>query len=121
MAKTESQFTQSFHRRIRERFPKWVVTKLNDSSTSGLPDACITGLGRTLWVEYKVAPNVPTKLQLHTLAKLDAASHGRALLVTFLRDGATVLVSRPGDTAASKFGSHDEAIDYLFGVLEFAR
>jgi hypothetical protein len=120
MAKTESQFTQSFHRRVRARFPKWVVKKFNDSSTSGLPDACITGLGRTLWVEYKVFPNRPTPLQLDTLTKLGAASHGRALIVTFQRDGC-LLVMRPEDTVPAVFYSRDEAIDYLFGVLEFAR
>jgi hypothetical protein len=79
----ENTRTRQMLTRVRERYPHAVAMKLNDRTTGGLPDAVITLSGRSLWVESKRGRLTLTPIQRRTLAKLHAASDGRALAVVF--------------------------------------
>lgn len=94
---TEAVQTVAFLRRLRLAAPDAVIVKYNDRRTTGLPDASCTWRGRTLWLEFKVRSsgdvgtlpevlartNRRAQIQLHTLARYDRASEGRAFLVLF--------------------------------------
>ena len=76
--KTEAQYTSDVLRELRLLRPEWIVTKVNDRTTAGIPDAfCCRDDGSTLWVEFKrsltARPNITTLLtpaQTLTLGKM---------------------------------------------------
>ena len=103
---TEATRTAEFLKALRARVgPLADVTKYNDRSTSGTPDASLTAYGRTVWMEFKhrktdmILPellaqtNRRSKLQIHRLWRLHYASHGRAFLVVFEKDRSVSLVA----------------------------
>lgn len=70
---TESAFTSKLLKALRSHvmLRDAVIWKLNDRTTSGIPDFVVTTReGRTTWWEVKVAPNDLTKIQRYYLAKL---------------------------------------------------
>lgn len=113
---TEAQYTQRFHRRLRERYPHFVVGKLNDRSTAGIPDGFVAGLGHTLWVEYKAVKLGLTKLQRYTIRRLHAATDGRAVTIVFLTDG-RIQIHCPDGAPRFTCEGIDPAIDILFAIL----
>lgn len=83
--KTESQYTSDVLGHLRTLEPLWVVTKINDRTTAGIPDAFVCNARGTTWIEFKrsnaFTPNVEmllTPAQKRTLSKmhtLGAAYH----------------------------------------------
>ncbi len=64
--KTESSFTSEVLGHLRKLRPDYVVTKVSDRYTAGVPDAFFCRQGETVWLEMKratsKAPNVNTLL-----------------------------------------------------------
>lgn len=122
---TEAKLTRTFLARWRERYPHAVVFKINDRTTSGIPDAAITMGGRTAWIEFKRDAHTLTALQRTTLLKLDQASEGRAFLVVFDTRRKQITVYDLAATSAAAtyrtFPNRDEAISYLVAQVEFGR
>ncbi len=82
---TEARLTQRFLVALKLAAPSAVVLKFNDRTTSGLPDACVTENGRTIWLEFKRDKiDKWSVLQAQTLLRLSKASHGRAFYVVFV-------------------------------------
>lgn len=106
---TESAFTSKLLKALRSHvmLRDAVIWKLNDRTTSGIPDVLISLRGVTTFFELKVWPNSPTKIQTYFLQKLMP----RAYLVTLTRDKGILLVG------ASKFM---EVFDFNEAVREIA-
>lgn len=119
---TEAQLTRKFLSRWRERYGHAVVFKLNDRTTGGLPDACITMCGRTLWIEFKRDKPKLTAIQEEATRRLCLASEQRSVVVVFNRRTTHVEVWEPhhGPAGAAlrlvnNDHSTDQAITYLVG------
>lgn len=69
---TESQFTSKLLRALKQHpaLKEAVIWKLNDRTTSGIPDVLVSQYGWTTFFELKVWPNRTTKIQQYYLAKL---------------------------------------------------
>lgn len=78
---SEAALTRAFLGLLRDHGA--LAYKLNDRSTSGLPDAVVLGAGRSLWIECKREHEPLTVLQARTLLKLAQATDGRAAVVRF--------------------------------------
>lgn len=96
---TEATRTRLFLTKLQAIRGGAVVTKYNDRSTSGIPDASLTWGGRTLWMEFKhrkvgdVRPFAEllkdhrhAKLQAFLIWRLYHASGGRAFFILFEPD-----------------------------------
>lgn len=81
---TESAFTRKLLRALRSHaaLKEGIVWKLNDNFTKGIPDVLIYLHGFTTFLELKVWPNTPTKIQAYYLRKLILRAH----IVTLLKD-----------------------------------
>ncbi len=125
-------FLKALKARVRGTFAE--VTKYNDRTSSGIPDASLTCYGRTVWMEFKhrkTPVDIPTlllktnkrsKLQTHRLWRLQYASHGRAFYVIF-EPGRDVTLVRVLTHALPTFrieasGPMDEIIDYLVRLCD---
>jgi hypothetical protein len=95
---TEAQYTRLFLKTVRETYPRAVVDKFNDSTTSGLEDSAWTDEGRTLWIEFKKDKPALTEIQRLRLLKRDNASDGRAIVVVFKRGRVVDLYDASYDT-----------------------
>ena len=80
---TEAEYTSAFLKKFRARYPRAVAYKINDRTTSGIPDTAITDDGRSLWIEFKKDRPALTEIQRRQLLRLDNASDGRAVIVVF--------------------------------------
>lgn len=107
---TESMFTGKLIRALKQHpalREAW-IQKHNDRSSAGIPDLSVSiGCG-TLWIEVKVAPYRPTRLQDWTLRKLGVG----AMLVAALNDGRSVAVVCY-DNSSAKFLDFDNAIEEI--------
>ena len=84
MIKPESAFIQAIHRRLKKHPQPPHIVKFADRFTTGIPDCLYIGSsGISLWVEYKVAPNKPTALQIETLETLMKFSQKIAIITKF--------------------------------------
>lgn len=90
---TEASVTQALHLVLKTRLPNYEVTKIADRATIGRPDSCVTGNGRTTWLEIKLLrkgdsiEKCSKPIQLHTMKRLQVLSGGRAWYVVYdLRD-----------------------------------
>ncbi len=81
---TEAQYTREFLKQFRAKHPQAVAFKINDRTTSGIPDSAITMSGRTLWLEFKRDKPALTPLQATTLTRLARASDRRSFCIVFL-------------------------------------
>lgn len=71
MIKPESAFIKAVNQRLKQHPQPPHIIKFADRFTKGIPDTLYIGVsGISLWVEYKVAPNKATALQLDTLKTL---------------------------------------------------
>lgn len=92
---TEARLTQALL--AEARLKGFVSIKRNDHSTSGIPDATITGLGRTCWIEVKYAN---PSFKSHGLQELTACRLALAgLCIYVIYDGPrnTVSIVAPKD------------------------
>lgn len=120
---TEAQYTREFLKQFRIKHPHAVVFKINDRTTSGIPDAAITMSGRTTWLEFKRDKPALTPLQATTLTRLARASEGRSFCIVF-HDGRRVsvydgFVPQHGPVQLRTEVSWDDAFVFLFGATEF--
>lgn len=77
-----------------------VIFKHSDRFSAGIPDFSVTVNGNTLWVEVKMWPNTPTKLQEFYLKKLAAS----AVVVVAAKNGKLGYLSQDGcSTSAYNF------------------
>lgn len=121
---TESTLTLAFLKQFRTTHPAAVAYKINDRTTSGIPDAAITMTGRTLWIEFKRQSPALTPLQQTTMRRLHAATEGRALVVVFQANRRADLYEPlrhgdPGLLILRRDLSWLEAVAYLFGRIQF--
>lgn len=79
---TESQFTRKLLAELGKHpaLKQAVIWKHADRFTAGVPDFSVSIGKHTLWIECKMSPKVPTKLQRYYLDRL--------------RDGAIVVIAR---------------------------
>ena len=126
---TEATRTRSFLTKLQAT-PGAVVTKYNDRSTSGIPDASVTWGGRTIWMEFKhrtAGDDRPFAelLKEHRRAKLQAmmiwclyqASDGRAFFILFEPDD-RLSIYQVDNPAQLKFtlwrtGRTDQMVNWL--------
>ena len=112
MNKNENWYNQKLGKALRAYFePRGGrVFKHNDFYTTGVPDFSITYLGKTTWLECKVAPNSPTALQQDSLRR--AAPH--AYVVIYTRDAAdTVEIFRCYDEKWLAASGVEDAVNLL--------
>jgi|SRR6266850_4298758 len=106
---TESTFCRKLLRALRSHaaLRGAVIWKLNDRTTSGIPDFVVTTReGRTTWWEVKVAPNDLTKIQHYYLAKLRFS-----WAVMFLKSGSVTI--RPQGVPVNHFWGFVAAVEEI--------
>jgi hypothetical protein len=81
MNNPETAFITKIHRQLKKYEPAIWIWKIKAGFNNGIPDALYIGAtGIALWVEYKIHPNVPTALQLHTLEALAMRQQKTAII-----------------------------------------
>ncbi len=81
---TETQFKQQIQKILLKEYPGIYYRKLSDRFRPGILDTVICWQGRTIWIENKVLPNLPTPLQLNEIKAIKAA--GGEAYVLFASD-----------------------------------
>jgi hypothetical protein len=86
-AMTESQFQAKLLKALRQHaaLKYAVIWKTSDRFTRGIPDVLISLNGVCTWLELKVWPNAPTKIQAYFIKRLV-----RAHVVTLLKNGTII-------------------------------
>jgi len=82
---TEAQFQSKLLKALRSHpaLKDAVIWKMNDRYTKGIPDILVFCNDTTTFLEVKIWPNKPTKIQQYYLDKLRPASY----TITRLRNG----------------------------------
>jgi hypothetical protein len=106
---TESQFTAKLLKALRSRaeLKEAVIWKLNDRTTSGIPDVLISFCGVTTFFEMKKWPAVPTKVQAYYLKRLKPRSY----IVNFGSE--SVFVHAAWGNAMIWRGTFNEAVEEI--------
>ena len=114
---TEAKLTQVLLAKARVTLRGSVVLKINDHSTSGIPDAAITWNGRTCWIEVKYAnPGFKsTGIQELTCCRLALA--GRCVYVVYDGPHNTVSIIAPQDIGRwREVGQRTDGLDHAWIV-----
>jgi len=108
----EGEFTRRLKPEIEKRMKQAVVWKHSDRFTRGIPDLSVTWGSSTLWIEVKMEPEMPTKIQEYFLRKLGFG----AALICASRDGRSAAFTSPftGKTSFVTFDRLSELIAEQF-------
>lgn len=106
---TEGEFNRKLKAALEKRLQSWVVLKHNDRSTKGIPDFSVSQGSMTLWIECKMEPEMPTKIQSYYLRKL----HYGGAVVCASSDGRNVAFQAPYYHGPVKFISFETLIEEI--------
>ena len=70
---SETDLKNKVLRYLRRELPGSWVYHPSDKFVSGIPDILVVWRGRFMAIELKVGKNKPTRIQLHTLKKIEEA------------------------------------------------
>jgi Holliday junction resolvase len=105
----EGEFTRKLKSALERRAQSWVVVKHCDRFSRGIPDLSVSQGSMTLWIEVKMDPEMPTKIQGYYLRKLH---HGGAL-VCASHDGKMAMFTNPYPNGTSHFVSFETLVEMI--------
>ena len=83
---TEGNLKAALMVAIREQLPNYTAFRIEDQTTSGIPDIAVTGFKRTSWIEAKYANPRIHSLGRQDLTMVRLAQTGHAFHVVYLQE-----------------------------------
>jgi hypothetical protein len=107
----ESHYTSKLMKALKEYLPDALIWKVSDRFNAGRPDFQVIVGGRTTYVECKMHPHRPTKLQQHYLDEIGEA----ACWVQFGKEHTIYWRSKRGDWVGVPCSYVKQVAGYLYG------